>query len=412
MHRTAARWLFVLVAAGVIIALTLTPAPASGATSPFFCVSCGAWLQDDLNNVLLFAPFGLACAMLGLRPLQAAAAALAFSLCIEALQYAAIAGRDSSAADVLTNGLGGGLGGLTWHFRLWWPNQTVARRIVLPAAVLAGLSFGAAGRWFTPRAADGPYFPSLDPISGPFPSPARLLQATWNGRPLQCCPQSDWKRLQGELVSSPVDVRIRALLLAAPTGMGRLLTVWDDRSIPVVVIGIDSLSVWGAFATVGQISGARDFAVRTPINSTWMAGDTLEVLLRGERGRWSIRLDHQGRRSEGVVRQSPVMAAYYFLPGFATVHEPLPFWRWLVTQLPVIVVAVWSVRTGRRLAQWSSMILLVVTGVLVGSPWAFPELLVRSVAAVLVTFALVTAVAARAQYVMKQQSASGRGDLR
>jgi len=106
------------------------------------------------------------------------------------------------------------------------------------------------------------------------------------------------------------------------------------------------------------------------------------------------------------------MAAYYFLPGFATVHEPLPFWRWLVTQLPVIVVAVWSVRTGRRLAQWSSMILLVATGVLVGTPWAFPVLLVRSVAAVVGTFALVTAVAARAQYVMRQQSASGRGDLR
>jgi hypothetical protein len=78
----------------------------------------------------------------------------------------------------------------------------------------------------------------------------------------------------------------------------------------------------------------------------------------------------------------------------------------------VIVVAVWSVRTGHRLTQWSSMILLVVTGVLVGSPWAFPELLVRSVAVLLVTFALVTAVAARAQYVMRQQSASGRGDLR
>lgn len=387
------RWASLLLTAGVIGMLTLSPSSSSTAAStPFLCLTCGAWLQDGLNNVLLFAPFGLACAVLGLRTLHATGAALAFSFGIEALQYLIIPGRDSAASDLLTNGLGGCLGALTWQWKLWWPDPAVARRIALPAALVSGLSFGAAGHWFSPRAPDGPYFPSLDPVNGPYPSPARLLEATWNGRPLRCCPDPDWKRLQRELGTGAVDVRIRAQLLAAPSSIGRLVTVWDAHSVPVAVIGVDGSGAWGSFATAGQTAGGRDFAVSAPAKAAWQSGDTIDVWLRAERGLWSIRLTHDGAIANGVVRQSPVLAGYYFLPGFGMAREPLPFWRWLVTQLSVAVVALWSVRARRRTAPLASAILLVGTTVLVGMPWRFADTLIVELCWMLGTFALVTAI--------------------
>ena len=390
-----ARWACLLIAAGVIGVLTLTPVTRTGATASFFCLDCGAWIQDGLNNILLFAPFGLGCAMVGLRPLRAAVVSLALSLAVEALQYAVISGRDPSAADLITNSLGGILGAVTWLWKLWWPSRALARRITLPAALLAGLSFGTAGRWFALRVPDGPYFPSLDPVMGPYPAPARLLAATWNGRPLQCCPDRDWRRLQRELADGPVVVRIRAQLLAVPTTTGRLISVWDRRSLPAVVVGVDGRGVWGAFATLGQGAGGRDFAVHAPIAGAWTIGDTLDISLRGERGQWSIGVVHKGAHSDGVLRQSPVLAAFYFLPGFGTVRDPVPFWRWLVSLLPVIVVALWSARARRRLEGWGSAILLAGTAVLVGLPWTFPVTLVAPVAGVLVTFVLTATITAR-----------------
>lgn len=390
-----ARWAALLLSAGVIGVLTLTPSSGTGATSPFFCFDCGAWLQDGLDNVLLFAPFGLACAMFGWRLVYAAGASLAFSFVIEALQYSIIPGRDSAAADLVTNTLGGCLGALTWQWKLWWPRRAVAQRIALPAAVVSGLAFGAAGHWFSPRMPAGPYFPSLDPATGPFPSPARLLEATWNGRPLRCCPDADWKRLQRELGSGAVVLRVRAQLLAAPTSIGRFVTVWDDRSVPVAVVGVDGRGAWGAFATVGQMAGGRDFGVFAPAKFAWKSGDIVDVSLRAERGTWSIRLTHDGTISEGIVRQSPVMAGYYFLPGFGMVNEPLPFWRWLASQLPVIVVALWSARSGRHTERWTSAALLVGATVLVGLPWVFPSVLIIELLWMLGTYALVTTIVAR-----------------
>ncbi len=391
-RHAVARWAVLLLTAGVIAVLTLTPSPSTGASTPFFCFTCGAWLQDGLNNILLFAPFGLACAILGLRTLHATVAALAFSFGIEALQYLIVPGRDSAAADLLTNGLGACLGALTWQWKLWWPDRAVARRIALLAAVISGLTFGTAGHWFSPRVPDGPYFPSLNPATGPFPSPARLLEATWNGRPLRCCPDPGWNQLQREFGSGSVDVRIRAQLFAAPTSIGRLVTVWDDHSRPVAVVGVDGSGAWGAFATAGQTAGGRDFAVSAPATAAWRSGDTIDVSLRGERGTWSIRLNQRGTVSEGILRQSPVLAGYYFLPGFGMAREPLPFWRWLVTQLSVAVVALWSARSGRRVEPWASAALLVATIVLVGMPWAFPAVLMIELLWILGTFALVTAI--------------------
>jgi hypothetical protein len=387
-----ARWASLLLSAGVIGVLTLTPSSGTTTTAPFFCFDCGAWLQDGLDNLLLFAPLGLTCAAFGLRPRHAAAASLACSFVIEALQYLLIPGRDSAAADLVTNGLGGYLGALTWQWRLWWPSRAVARRIAIPAAIASGLTLGAAGHWFSPRVPDGPYFPSLDPATGPFPSPAQLLEATWNGRPLRCCPAPDWKRLQREVEAGVVDVRIRAQLLAAPTAVGRLVTVWDDRSVPVAVVGVDSRGVWGAFATVGQTAGGRDFAVAAPAKASWTRGDTIDVSLRGDRGAWSIRLTHAGTTSEGIVRQSPVLAGYYFLPGFGMAREPLPLWRWLVTQLSVVVVALWSARARRRSVPLASATVVTGVAVLVGMPWAFPSTLITELLWMLGTFALVATI--------------------
>ncbi len=91
----------------VIAALTLTPSSVPSTSAPFFCLTCGAWLQDGLDNVLLFAPFGAALAALGLRRGGPVVVAAATSFAIEFAQYSALPGRDAALTDLIANTVGG-----------------------------------------------------------------------------------------------------------------------------------------------------------------------------------------------------------------------------------------------------------------------------------------------------------------
>ena len=95
-----------------IFVLTLSPYPeaaARAASTPLTCIVCGdRGGVDVLLNILLFLPlgFGLALADFSWRRVLILALLLSFS--IELLQMKAIAGRDASLGDVLTNTFGGG----------------------------------------------------------------------------------------------------------------------------------------------------------------------------------------------------------------------------------------------------------------------------------------------------------------
>ncbi len=137
-HRRSALLLASVLAIGVA---TLTPRPDQAdivARTPPWCLVCGELgAVDVLLNIVLFAPFGAALGLGGLRAGGTAMLSLGLSATVELLQ-ALVPGRDPTISDLLTNTLGGVLGGIVagWSHHLVRPDGRVARRL---AGTWAGL---------------------------------------------------------------------------------------------------------------------------------------------------------------------------------------------------------------------------------------------------------------------------------
>ncbi|QJR36231.1 VanZ family protein [Gemmatimonas groenlandica] len=102
---------------------TLAPMGAipAGQIPPRWCLSCGGlWLTDGISNVVLFAPFGLALAILGVRWWVVLVLSAGFSLGVEYLQSIGVPPARSAAwADVVANGMGGLAGVWLLALRGW-----------------------------------------------------------------------------------------------------------------------------------------------------------------------------------------------------------------------------------------------------------------------------------------------------
>ncbi|WP_310569699.1 VanZ family protein [Gemmatimonas sp.] len=107
----------------LVLLATLAPYGAIDVASmpPRWCLACGGlWLTDGISNVVLFAPFGLALAMLGLRWWVVLLLSAGFSLGVEWLQSIGVPPARSAAwADVVANGLGGLVGVWVLALRGW-----------------------------------------------------------------------------------------------------------------------------------------------------------------------------------------------------------------------------------------------------------------------------------------------------
>jgi len=117
-------WRGVLAGSVVLILLaTLAPynAITAGQMPPRWCLACGGmWLTDGISNVVLFAPFGLALAMLGVRGWAVVVLSAGFSLGVEWLQSIGFPPSRSAAwADVVANGLGGLVGAWVLTLQGW-----------------------------------------------------------------------------------------------------------------------------------------------------------------------------------------------------------------------------------------------------------------------------------------------------
>ena len=88
---------------------------------PRWCLACGGlWLTDGISNVVLFAPFGLALGMLGVRWWGVLLLSAGFSLGVEYLQSIGVPPSRSAAwADVMANALGGLFGVWLLALRGW-----------------------------------------------------------------------------------------------------------------------------------------------------------------------------------------------------------------------------------------------------------------------------------------------------
>ena len=144
----SSRWLLAIATIAIALA-TLTPADQMGSTSGPLCIVCGeVGGVDAVLNVLLFVPYGMALGLMGVPWRRAILVVVASTVAIETLQFSAIAGRDSSLGDVLTNSLGGALGywlGVNFE-RIVRPEARFARALAIAWAALF-LAFQALGSY-------------------------------------------------------------------------------------------------------------------------------------------------------------------------------------------------------------------------------------------------------------------------
>jgi len=139
-------WGPVALALGMIAAATLVPMSPGmpGDAIPFWCLGCGDYaLADAVANVVLFVPLGWALARTGVRSSSGLAVVLTTTIGVESLQYAVIAGRVASVADILANTLGGLIGLLLPYLHRWVVDT--GRRAVCAAIVYGSLLIACLG---------------------------------------------------------------------------------------------------------------------------------------------------------------------------------------------------------------------------------------------------------------------------
>lgn len=183
----AALAVFVLVLIGLATLLpTHAPIPRRVAAL------CIGWCDDTrvadlVLNVLLFVPLGFAGRLAGVRSRTVILAGATFSLCIELLQWRAIAGRDASVLDLFSNSLGTAIGVLlAAHLAvLVRPGCRAAARLVLAGTLLwCAALFG--GAWAVrPAATSKPFWGQRTPqLSEPLPYGGEVVTARVNGEDL------------------------------------------------------------------------------------------------------------------------------------------------------------------------------------------------------------------------------------
>lgn len=151
------RWLLLVASVALIALATLAPFGAipAGQVPPRWCVACGGlWLTDGISNVVLFAPFGVALALRGVRWWKVLALSAGLSLGVEYLQSIGVPPARSAAwADVIANALGGALGAALGAGRGWWlpRSPTVARRLALGHAAVVVAVFALTSAAMGPR---------------------------------------------------------------------------------------------------------------------------------------------------------------------------------------------------------------------------------------------------------------------
>ena len=153
---------------------------------------CVGWCDDTrvadlVLNILLFVPLGFAGRLAGIRSRTVVLAGTAFSLCIELLQWRAIAGRDASVVDLFSNSLGTAVGALLAAnvALLIRPGCRAAARLVL-AATLVWCAALFAGAWAVrPAPTSKPFWGQRTPqLSEPLPYGGEVVTARVNGEDL------------------------------------------------------------------------------------------------------------------------------------------------------------------------------------------------------------------------------------
>ena len=224
-----------------VLGTTLTPMDAGSDPDFVACFLCGSRSSADaLVNVILFAPIGLALALMGRTGIRWIGYAAALSATIEFAQLV-IPGRDPSLSDVCFNAVGAAIGQLVAHVGLRSQafTERTAARLCFIASVAAVLVYGLPARLLAPMFPDSTYrvwwTPKLYQLEWYH---ARGLHVTLGSMTLRAgeIPQTPEVR---RLLRAGAPLHIEAIAGPRVRALGPLLVIANDREQEVLLIGPD-----------------------------------------------------------------------------------------------------------------------------------------------------------------------------
>lgn len=287
---------------------TLQPAPdaaESAARVPWTCLyPCGDQaLRDAILNVLLFIPLGLA-----LRQWLPASLAILLGLLttcmVEFAQVAWILGRDASLRDILTNGLGAGLGVLLasgWRLLLF-PGRAHGR---LLAAVGFACWVGVVGAtaWLVrPSLPPIMYWGQWAPELGQFETwQGRVLAADLNGLPLPSGRLGISRAVRERLQLDSVMLTARAVVARPPRRIAPIVSVFDSEQREIVLLGQRREGLVFRLRTGLRAVELGTPTILLPRLPTHLPGDTLTVSGGVVHGAWVVRAETRTERAEQRV---------------------------------------------------------------------------------------------------------------
>ena len=270
----------ILVVASLIVigALTLYPVSNTG-TSGWYCILCGARATADMIlNIILFAPLGVALALLRIPFKKVLLVALLISGLVESAQVL-IPGRDASIGDLISNTAGCGLGiAVVSSARLWLtPTATRAGWLSLGASIVAATLLTLTGIMLQPSFTESAYYGQWTPRLGNMERyEGRVLSAEVGSHHLPSGRLDNTDTVLA-LLREGNPIRVTAEAGPEPSRLAPLFNIADADQHMIVEIGIE-----GSDLVFSQRVRATSFRLDRPTLQipgalTVSVGDTISI---------------------------------------------------------------------------------------------------------------------------------------
>lgn len=232
-------WDWVAVALNLLVIGFLTLRPSSGDAASFdaTCVLCGERGSADLLlNLVLFAPLGAVLGRLGWRPVLIAGLGLALSLGIEIAQTV-LPGRAPTWRDVVTNGVGAGLGAIAVQWLVPLVRASWARQLAWLSGGVAITTVVLTGWLLHPDVKPSSWYGQLAPRLGQF--------VPWDGQ-LDSTSIGEIRVRHGRLpnaaavqvaVAARAPITLFGTTAPPPQGLAALFALTDEEYEEMFLIG-------------------------------------------------------------------------------------------------------------------------------------------------------------------------------
>ncbi|MEO8031332.1 MAG: VanZ family protein [Gemmatimonadota bacterium] len=371
------RWL-TAAATAVIGGLTLLPDPDGArlaALTPFLCLVCGEYGGVDVVlNLLLFLPLGAGLGLMRVPARRAIFVMVFATVLIETLQAVAVAGRDASLSDLLTNSIGGCAGfWLAAHWRqLVIPDQIWSRR--LSRLTTAGwIAVWGLSSWLMQRAL--PPVPWWGQLAAPGVTaadyPGRILRAEVGGVGVSIGQIADILPVVERLQAESATVRLTAAPGPATRNLASMFGLLNGHQQEALLIAQDGRDLVFRVRRHSSDLGLRQLELVVP-GGAGQPGDTVAIVGTLTGTGQALRSVHGADTVAGTLELTPSLGWMMLLPGAFRRAALIRWLNILWLALWIAPVAYYGSRATRLSARGSLRQRLGLAGAIGAGLWLLP----------------------------------------